>query len=715
MDNNNPLQSLIAKFAAGDAHGRTDLMSLGSRVQKQVNDFLVEHNLGSAENGIMRPSHGVSLESLDADMGGVQSLTDLIDEAGVAEDMRDIARDALVTVMAKYYATNGNPMARHMRKPEHDGSPRVALEGLFSTPMVEALASTEAFGRNIDTVTADLGLAMTVTLMKFHMGLMPRVLPTIPTDTPSAVYRVPRLTVFDLSDSTAAEKTLLDLQADPSSISSELVRIEPLNAVDEADHAGAYLAADNVILHNVNAPIIELSLDEDRPGFGKANWTDTVADNPKLDSIRVSLTVDGTTEAFDVEIPADMARLTRLANSADAADRSNNLSYQVLLVKGQETTAGAASTILASAEATDGVAEEGILLTLNGNYRLNLKTGIAFGIGTVSAASHRIDGGDLSEAFATTVGEADANITAATLTGYILDARYSEENMRKTSIAVRRDNRAFTFDIPIGRNYVADDTIGDDVDEDMPAILTRLMMMGEDKLGLDMTIDALNNVVARMKDSAQNITGNISIGRSFVAGELVRPTVISTTLDVTDILARQDSDRWGDVKQRMLSFLLALTARLQSGSFIAEQMKNGAQVTYRVATTIKVLSCALGLPHIHQGLDRSSAPEGGTSGVEYRIVLPNGVVLEVVTTNFSSMEDTMVIVPRIVDEPKSPLNFGGLWDMGPMVGQLTMTGDAVAKRVYANARQLLVPTCPVGAIVNVTGAFTAMEQSLASA
>lgn len=708
-----------------------ELQALGQSVQKSVDEFLTSQDLGTSQSGSMAPNDAVTLEGIQGEVENQTSLAELVDQAQIPENLKDQAIEQVSLLLYKHFnpttGKNGNSMFSAHMAPSQEGQSNRELSTLFSNEMADQLVSTqEGFGANVNVTTPDLRMAITVALMRFHMGLMPRVLPTKVIDSATAVYTVPRVSVFDLSKQEPEYTQMLDLFSNPQMVSNELPQIEPLKDNDTDD----VLVADNLIKFNKQANILTLSIDSDKTGYGKINHTDHVADGPRLDSIRIGLansSLDaGATHYFNLVIPADKNRLTRLADSPDSADRALNLHHEFFLGHNTEDETGSASVLFQNADVDPGSGAmlEGVKVTVQASVQINLKNGKVTGLGTIQVEPHQVNGENLSADFAAdlgvdagdlsnTLGDADDNITTVEANSYTLDAKFSEENLRKTSIAVRQDQRSFAYDIPIGRHYVYDSALTQEVPESIPGNLSRVVQLGEDHIALTLMKDTLSSVYDRLMEEAQGLS-NMDVGRNYVAGSMVKPTVIQGSIDISDLNSIRDSDRSGDIKQRIESFLVALTTRLQSNSYIQEQMASGTQVTYRCATTIKILGCVLGLDHVHQHLSTGQAGKD-SSGVEYRMVLSNGVVIEVVTTNFDSMEDQMILVPHLEDNPESVLNFGTVWDMGTLVGQLDYaSSDGTHKRMYANARQLMIPTNPVGAIVDITGAYDVNETDMST-
>jgi hypothetical protein len=705
------LEGLQSAFRGEQVPNRinADLRILTEKVSGVVGRFLTMHSL-VGEN--RRPASGVSLEDLGTSVDAT-SISTMLEECQIPESQHEAARAQLALVCAKYFTAGaGSDIFRmQQRRAETESIKLSNLSDIFSDRVAGNLTSLEGFGAFVDTTVPDLQNAMTVAIMRFHMGLVPRMLPTLPTAEPCAIYQVPRYSVFDLADADAEPTALVDLFEDPSLVANDLPTVTPLDANDTDD---LYLVADSVIRFNVEAPLLDLAIDSETPGYTQTNHTDTIADGAHIAAVKVQVTLavegdDDVVSIFRIPIPRAMGRLTRSTDSPDAADRIKTLT--------KETFINSATLVDGSASGSDifGDAEdtaEGIKVTTSLNVTLNLKSGKVRGLGTAAVASHHTSGDtdDISEALATAFGASDANLSVA-LVGYEMDCRHSEENLRKSSIAVREDRGTLAYELPLGRHYIYDSPLSGSNEQNIPAVLARITNLGEDYSALVCITDWLDNVADALSDEDLALS-NGDVGRRYAAGSMVRPYVFTDTFDITGLKTRQDADRTGDIAQRVKSYLTSVTARIQAGSFIQEQIAAGNKVVYRLATSSTILACVLGQPHIFAHLN--TAVRGGDNGVELRIVLDNDVVIEVVTSNMSAVADKMVLVPYIEADPKSVLNGGAVWDMGTVVGQFTNSNSGAYRRSFSMARQQAVPTNPIGAVIDVTGAYSVLESDLSA-
>lgn len=714
----------------GDAeHNHDDIDRLYHEISEKVRTYLTSAGI-TTRDGNHTVANDISLESLGGDIqqnvdGGIGAL---FDEIQIPQDMRETAADTVALVLGRHFA-NGpkSTFSDQMVRAEDLGSTETPtmLDSYLSPEFADRICTdgdaifTEAYGANISEGVADVQMSLTVALMRMHLGMMPRVVPTRTTDGPSIVYTIPVVSAIDLSDSDSKRIPFLNLYENPTMLANDLPEVVPYDANDDGTYV--YNNEDGWLKPDVKAPLKTLGVDASTPGFDKANHTDIIAEGARIASVRVKLTISGDSGSpreFDIPLPEDRSRLVRMAQSQSVSDRAlvlNGMNF-VLGPGGISTESGASTMSPLFTDAETGIGSnpflEGLRVTLMGTIILNRETGMIGGSVSASVASYRKDGEDLSTAWQTVVGSDDSNLSSAVAVAYAPSCQWSEQNLRRSSIHIRTDRRNMVFHLPIGRHYLNDRALTQDQGEDMASALSKAVSLGEDYTAYRIMHNNLTNVANRLQ-AIENGADDTRLEDIYVAGNKVHPFVYQDTLDLTSITSIRDADRQGDIASRFISYMNSVTTRLQAGSRMMEQLRPGTVGVYRVPTSFQVLSGLIGQPVIHSHLSQMGGYVNNGDGVEYRITLPNGVVLEVVTSNFEDLSNTMYLIPHLQEDPESELNYGHIWDMGTIVGSMTFNAYGSAnKRMYANARQLLIVTNPVAAVIDIVGLYAASETEL---
>ena len=230
-----------------------------------------------------------------------------------------------------------------------------------------------------------------------------------------------------------------------------------------------------------------------------------------------------------------------------------------------------------------------------------------------------------------------------------------------------------------------------------------VMGVAQDKDAMKQITDICNTVYDGIKAAEIILDENDInyIGKCFVAGDKVKPTIYMDTLDFSDINVIRDGDRSGDIKQKAITYLGAVTAKILNQSFFQQQLGGKSQVVFKCWCSIEVLTNIIGQVLYNPGIAEDTRGVLG-DGVEYSLVLPNKVRLDFVTTTFADQQDKIVGI-AVVESAESELNFGHNWDYGVLVSHYTVSGHLAHNRLFSNMRYLIVPTNPIAFVIDILG------------
>lgn len=705
------LKSVKRSFADRSNTPYSDVDAICNRTYQKVNEFT--NTVGAVKRQGKNNLIAAANESLSFDAAmaasSVDSIADLVKACGVSKEYQQAAVEQIGIIMNRCLGSSpGDAWREQFIKASDTMSPgdRIDNRGLntlytdaITHKLENAAPGTEAFGIDIDKAVPDMNVSITVAIMNFHTRLAPRLHPVRSTTQPNVTYTKEYLEIYDLSKPDDRGRRLVDLYIDPSYASNELRRIVPLIANEANSATPEFLVSDGILKFGVSANILKLSV-KDEVGFSQLNRTDLIAENVMMETIYVKITnSDSASEIFPIEVPTALSRLTRITNGRDSAIRNADIRFRysvgnkaVSNVDNNGTWASGTTTILSSLPDS-----ESIVLDLSIKPSISLKTGAIDCLGAVHmAARHSIDNDQL------TVADTLVGTLSAELIGYSVDARFSEENLRKTNTAVFSHRQPFSYDIPIGPNYVYDYAIGQANAESSATRLTEVCGLGQDHVDLNICSTTIRSVHDQIVANGANRDDELEyIGAQYVAGDKVIPTCFIGTLDYTGLNIIRDADRSGDIIQKAVSYLTAATSKILQESLLQQRL-GGTTVTFKGVTSPEILGNVIGMPHIHNHLNKDDHRNDG-SGIEYVMVLPNGVTLKLITCTFDYMRDKLMLFPTVEGNAESELHFAHLWDYGAMVAQYTPSGNAAHHRLFANIRQLPLVTNPVGLYITVAG------------
>jgi hypothetical protein len=694
----NKIETFLASLQAERGSGVSgDIVGQARKIADKTGVFLKERGVttGAMEaHGSHRIAASFGLEGA-AELGAT-GIKQFVQDCGVPARHIDAACDEIAVLLARAAEAGGQKIAMikgHFGRVDSNTATKcVAYESLLPDSLRGAYsAGIEHFGVDTDRLESDLVTAITVSIMKWHNTIMPRLLHTISSTNPLVRYIRYEHLVYDLANSETEMIPVLDLYADPSVVGNELKQIIPLATSADIDYNG-------FIPVNKNINLFQVSLDADKYGHGTVNRTDLIADAVLLESVLLKLNYDNgdamvpvvvEDELIEITIPKSIARLHRASDNSSVV-RTRAVSYTATLNKTTKNVNGTASGALV---ALFGAATDAVKLGLKLTPTIDIRTSIASAYGALIPTFTDVNGETLApEAY-------DPTFLTIELVGVKLDARYSEENFRKSSIIVTQESRELLYEVPQGRFYGADRSHLEDANADSRTVqvtnLQRVAGIGQDYTGIKAILGFLDTVKDETAAFAIDPLNNPRPGLHYAAGGKVIPTVIYRDMDFTNIDQFDDSRRQAAIGGRIEGVLSGVICDLLTGSRLPQQM-SGGKLTFRALTSQEIVSKIIGF-----GTKKADV-EGG---VEAAIELPDGTVIEFITTSFDLIGDDIIILPFLKESPDSDLNFAHNRSCGTLTCAFTAThpSTASAERIMASVREAPVPTDVVGAIVTVKG------------
>lgn len=706
------VEELVNSFT-GREEELGDLKKMASNVMTHTNNFCLNNNLGAQKNignGIMVVVANEAM-SPETCFGALSSsnVVDLVNQCKIPEYNKKNCALAISGILNKYFNNHANAnslFAENNRvQTAYGKSEEISFTNLFPIDLVSLfnVVQSEDFGNGISKVIPDLRMAIALTIMQFHQGITARLVPVRTTNEPVVQYTRQDYKIYNVANSEAEDKDLIEVSKNPKDVTNELIKILPLKANDSATTPA--LVRDGVVRLNVEANLLKLAIDDTKYGHGRINRTDLVAEAPELDKAVITITSGGVTEEFEIEIPYAIRKLVQENNAGApagaAAARSSNVEFAVMLNKDSRQSNGTLSALLAGFAAAEGL---NVLLTIRPT--INLRTGASKCLGALAITAFHTSNPALISAGLTTFV---SGMTKEFL-GVIYDARYDEQNIRKSQIATRIQTRHMVQNIPPAKNYLIETAIGQSEEDNGASHIINVIKIGQD----DKTLTTINRVMTHVNTMTKQMFVNplqkgIDPGHNYVAGSLVRPRVYKyVDFNVNDVVSMKDSDRPSDIRaafQMKLSFIIET---LLQDTMLTQQLPGGQPVTFRCATSRPLLNTLFAIPSIHNHLDNTTTPS--YDGIEFRRVLDSGVVIEFVTSLFDYMVDQVELIPVIPGAPDSILNFGHNWDYGTVLGNYNHSQDTASwNRTFASVREVTLPTNPMGIMFNIKGVDTVVR------
>lgn len=678
----------------------------------QTHNFLAGNNMITASaNGSMEGLSSVPRLIVNNTYANVdfEALEGFIDSCKVPMETRsqcaiEVARiisGANENVNAFYERGRANPK-------------QISLGQLFDSQIVamingQAQQAVESFGEYSDRVTSDSRLSVALTVLRAHKSLIDKVFARKAVEDPVVIIKIPSPEYYNLEQSqnsnaairyAAQRQPLVALYRDPTNVNTQPQQIIPLKVNDNG--APAYLYADGILNCNARVNLLDMTLQANTVGFNAVDWTDLVSDGGSVGSVLIQVTQAGSpnvVEYFQVSTQYHRtAQFVTQTNVTDSGDRQASLRFKTNLTAGSTTSTGGVSAIFAT------FTNVNVLLDVQFNANLNIKTSYAEGSGGVTPSINTTLS-SVPTAVQTIYGELTFAVVA--WTPYVF---FSEENMRKTTGAVRMNYKEQEFIVPVGKNFIVDYSLmGQEVGEDVTNVTSNVISIGNSARSVSIVTNTLTAVNARLQYENANpdIDYYSQVAQDYAAGTLSLPHVGVISLNVSLAAVMRESERLSDLHSYITSRLTALIADGHNKSMYTENFEAGERARYKVMTSGPIAEILFGINQYWNTLD-DKVPVAESS--DYSLKLPNGTQLDIIKSNFISFENTMLIVPVRDAKPDDVTSFGVILDRGTFVGQYTPVSNGAAnKRIVANSREILFPTNPLGYVITVQGLQTELS------
>lgn len=712
----------------------TDRTMYGKMYHKVV-EFLNELGHGtvnyeySPTDNAVNPGAGMEGFSItpmeDATIVGLKErLYELCQSCNIPDERIAATMESLALMLHRY---SNNKLDEHFAIAQESLLPNLrSLSSIYPGSVTSeatytgALMGAEMFGANIQQKTTDIKTAMTITLVKSYKGLTNRLMHRVSNDNGVVMFLVPNDEFYDLSKSnakTSAERDsfthrnqLITLLTHPEPVDMEMI---PVYLQKSLDPDNKYLLADDVMLPNVECSLWDLSVVEGKAGYDRFNYTDLLSYSVKLRAIHLEIqSGEGDSakkEQYVLNLSSfgAMTNFTHLNNTFDnVSDRGLQFYGRFPFDRGSETAESTHTEIFKNQSRST----EYVIGIMHFSASTNLQTTKTHGTGYMEfRPAVSVEGAQPSEDLMNFVKG-----LKATVIGWEIDARYSEENFRKTNMAVRAMSDVFTYTLPDGRTIVVDYSHRQTLSEHNLQIAAEVQTIGIDHRNLQIILKTLKATADRIRNERSDKRyienyDNQTVSKAFVSGRRVHPTIAYKTIDMANVKVWRSSDMLSDHWTYMRACLNAITTEINYRSLLPQQLED-SPVKYKVLTTTPILDTIFSLASIHEnqmpsGKDGEMVFDAKVPGkpVEFKTKLPNGVQLEFVTTVFHYVRDVLVLIPYRDNSPMDDLNFAVNFDGGVFNVQWTPTDGAnmTIRRSMINTREYPIALCGIGAVINV--------------
>ena len=213
---------------------RGEYSALAKALEGKVGSFLQSSGLSADKY-----EAGAAMEAMDSIGSSVQRygvdkiVSWLEDTIKIPSEHLQQATLAVLNVLSRHDNNSKGTLwaTQSMNAPQNQGVQYQALESIYADEIVHNMqqgsVGMEAFGVDVNTTPADLKTALVLTLLQYYIGVVPRILPTLPTNQPSVIFTKSRRKVMDLAENPEAKYNFIELMRNPDLLYGQLRPIVP--------------------------------------------------------------------------------------------------------------------------------------------------------------------------------------------------------------------------------------------------------------------------------------------------------------------------------------------------------------------------------------------------------------------------------------------------------------------------------------------------------
>lgn len=700
-----------------------NVLSFMENVQLSTESFDPSQTLSS--NGDAFFSHSRNFASEMVEDG--EHLAQLCVSCGVPHDRVPSTAVAIANLVGTYTDNNDpSSLAAHMlglnsTEVTEDAKNNFMATSSFVGDTFNTVA-IEAFGEHSMDAKPALAVAIASVVDRSRNMVTDRVAHRIPTKSGVVKFRtqddqVFRLDQYDVksmsSDPVQARESsvtrFIDMQHNPELASAELKRVEPKVANDPS---GKYLAADNQLLFGVRAPIMDLDLKGTNKERDHFNHTDFLSDAAFVESFTIEMNDGTNTVPLTIKAENVTGSHFRVGPSNHrSTDRVSNILHSHYIRR--KTTDG---NLIETAIPEGHYIE--LLITMDSH--LNLETGETHSQLSMTFSARAIDGG---------APHADLVALCNTLTNnstglhYTIDARWSETNLRKSDTVVRTYHREYQVAIPTGTNLLYDFDFTTSAPEDIMGLINTFIAIDRDEKNVRKAKFRIGEINDRML--AEKELGGIRHDRryaqNYVVGHRIVPTAHFGSINLMSASEHWNSGvktfRTSDVRSDIRSFVdmnfSQIFAKIYDTSLYDTAI--AGRPHWKCITTNPVCDLCLGVKHIHDQYNRSGEGWSRNASGDLEKIMDDGTTITVITVPWNSMKNKAILIPYVKGSKDSNFSFWKNFDRGVFASQCRISQSAGQwKRIFANASEDTVITCPVGVVIDFADfdeAFTLLKDA----
>ena len=577
------------------------------------------------------------------------------------------------------------------------------------------VGSLESYGLTEQNHKADMRAAVMINSDNYLTSLNDRMFERISTPTAKTTFETENIVKFDYAkgkDKSATvrnsdvELSYVELHKDPSSINTKSMPVEFKDSSDQHTFENGKLLK---IGHEFN--IFDITRDNTKVGFDHAGESDRLSEGGKVKNIYVQIqTNTNTSRVYKVDVRFnDGSWFTKAENMKDGAERVVQFTlknYPIINTHSIAEHRGSAQNddnddADQLADIIGGKGEQAIAINCTVTGKLNLRDGqiqisssdkLSWDVIDVDTGKTTIDTDALTikTAIAASTGKID-------IVAYDIDLQFTEENIRKATVGIRKNVITKSAKVPHGKTYIFE-TQAAPAQTNLESLITtskNIIGLGNVDKSLTIVEDFIDNGVEALKiaDMQPNSTTYDNFNSNFVSSNRVLPSIKKKIINFQTFSNRRELEKTHDAYGLLERELKSLVSKMDEESVYSNVLNTGEKLRFTAVTHNRIINTIIS-PMTPNAETKKPSRNGMHKAT---IQISQNCIIEFHGVSFDSYANKVLMFPIRQSNRGDTTSFGCNLDVGTFLGNFISGGSGVSRKHIANSREILFITTPVAA------------------
>ena len=590
----------------------------------------------------------------------------------------------------------------------------------YNSMLYDVVGGLESYGTGHQNFSFDMRSAIMISASNYLTSIEDKLFARLSTPKAKIEYEIENIVKYDWGKGRSKVTTgpnargddtpisYVQLNKDPSSITT---KSRPVEFHNTTTTTGLY---DDGKFIKINEPMnifdaVRAGVPDDDTVYQAFGESDTLSDGVKIKTIYLKIGTSATISRLhkiDVSYRDD-CYFTKAENISEGADRVLNMNLKGIPVINEDAIDDhkeGATNPLATLDAGSHIS-----LNCQISGTINLRTSnleITSNPATYKIRLNASGKESTVAADATLKGLIDAAAGTIEVVACEIDAQYTEENIRKSNVAIRRNKVTKTARVPHGRTYIFETQALPKQRNLVDLITNAKNIIGLGNLYKLTTVwkDFIVNVGKAFKRDAyrNDYSAYSNFVSNFVTHDVILPSIETLDIDfnvgASGIVSKRDHELTEDTFGMFVRVMNSFINKIMADSCYPSVLNPGEKFRFVALTHFSVVNTLL-TPTLTNDTKQTFIRKSGNGVVI--LTLADNIEIEFHSVCTDEFEKTVLAAPVRAGNRSHASSFGHILDVGTYSGSYTTGDSAVSEKHIVNSREGFYITSPVAFMLNL--------------